>query len=68
MEHPYDPDSLESTCTTADASESHTDEEDPAPSVHPNFNFELVVFQASSTLRLQRTTHIMIFQGWGNAL
>ena len=65
MEHSYDPDLLP---FKHDASGSHTDEEDPTPSVHPNFNFELVVFQASSTFRFQHTHISIFFQGWGNTL
>lgn len=47
MELSYGMDVLDSTHAFADFSEpgSHTDEEDPTPSLHPNFNFELVVFQ-----------------------
>jgi len=43
----------DSTHASADipVSSSHIDEEgDPTPSVHPNFNFELVVFQVEETL------------------
>lgn len=53
MDLPYGSDLLDSTHAFADSpvpGGSQTDEEDPQPSVHPNFNFELVVFQVGETL------------------
>jgi len=61
---------LDSTHALADipGPSSHVgEEEDPTPSVHPNFNFELVVFQVSSTFHPHHT-HVILFQGWGNTL
>jgi len=69
MEPSYGADMPDSTHAFADFPEpgSHTDDEDPTPSVHPNFNFELVVFQVSSTFEFHYT-HPIIFQGWGKSL
>lgn len=51
MELSYGADVLDSTHAFADFPEpgSHANQEDPTPSVHPNFNFELVVFKVNST-------------------
>jgi hypothetical protein len=52
MDLGFGADMLDSTHAFADfpGPSSHVDEEEErTPSLHPNFNFELVVFQASST-------------------
>jgi hypothetical protein len=69
MELSYGADVLDSTHAFADFPEpgSRANEEDPTPSVHPNFNFELVVFKVSSTFEFHHT-HLIIFQGRRNAL
>ena len=70
MDLPYGADVLDSTRAFADFPElgSHTDEEeDLTPSVHPNFNFELVVFRVSSALH-SRPTHLILFLKAGDTL
>ena len=61
MEHPSDPDILEFIHASAGTSGSHTDEEDPTPNVHPNFNFELVVFQASFYIPISTYPYNLFF-------
>ena len=70
MDPPFGAEVLDSTHAFTDFPEPTPlpDEwEEPTPSVHPNFNFELVVFRVSSALH-SRLTHLILLFKAGDTL